>query len=252
MRLYGNMEGVIGNADMQMKDKLTVLYEDNQVIVVLKPQGIPSQEDNSGDEDMLTIVREHIREKYAKEGNVYLGLVHRLDRPTGGVMVFARTSKAAARLTEQIKEGSMEKRYLAVLTERPNEKKARLTHYLMKDMSKNIVKVVPMSTEGAKKAVLDYNVIEDDDSGLHLADIRLHTGRSHQIRVQMATVGAPLYGDVKYGKGPKANLALWAYELSFKHPTLDKVMRFRVYPPATKPWTYFNIERHLGIITPKD
>lgn len=239
---------------MENKD-LTVLYEDNHVIVVLKPQGIPSQADNSGDEDMLTVVKEYIREKYRKPGNVYLGLVHRLDRPTGGVMVFARTSKAAARLSEQIKEGTVEKRYLAVLSAKPNEKKASLTHYLVKDQANNIAKVVPMTTDGAKKAVLEYNVIEDnDDNGLYLADVRLYTGRGHQIRVQMSTIGAPLYGDVKYGGRTAAygNLALWAYELSFRHPTTDKTMRFRVFPPDTKPWSLFNIDKHLGIITPKD
>lgn len=236
-----------------MKEELKVLYEDNHVIVVLKPQGIPSQADKSGDDDMLGIVKAYIKEKYLKEGNVYLGLVHRLDRPTGGVMVFARTSKAAARLSDQIREGVMEKRYLAVLTAKPNAKKARLTHYLVKDQANNMVKVVPMTTDGAKKAILDYNVIEDSAEGLYLADIELHTGRSHQIRVQMSTVGAPLYGDVKYGASAAyGNLALWAYELCFRHPTTNKILRFRVYPPETKPWSLFNIEKHLGFITPKN
>ena len=182
-------------------EDITILYEDNHLLVVIKPQGVPSQSDKSGDEDMLSLLKAYIKEKYAKPGNVYLGLVHRLDRPTGGVMVFAKTSKAAARITEQIKDGTFSKRYLAVLTAKPQIKRSRLTHYLLKDQANNIVKVVPMTTTGAKKAVLDYNIIEDsDEEGLCLADIRLHTGRSHQIRVQMSTVGCPLYGDVKYGK----------------------------------------------------
>lgn len=235
-----------------MEQELTVLFEDNHIIVVVKPQGIPSQADASGDEDMLSLVKAHIKAKYDKPGNVYLGLVHRLDRPTGGVMVFAKTSKAAARLTEQIQSGSMEKRYLAVLSAKPNEKKARLTHYLVKDTANNMVKVVPMTTEGAKKAVLDYNVLEDSE-GLYLADVRLLTGRGHQIRVQMATIGCPLYGDVKYGKNqPLGRFALWSYDLKFRHPTTNDIMRFRVFPPQKMPWTLFNLERHIGVVKPRD
>ncbi len=238
---------------MDYKD-LTILYEDNHVIVVVKPQGLPSQADKSGDDDMLGLLKSYVKDKYDKPGNVYLGLVHRLDRPTGGVMVFARTSKAAARLSEQIKDGTFSKKYLAVLTARPQEKKGRLTHYLYKDQANNIVRVVPMTTEGAKKAVLDYNILEDnDEAGLYLADIRLFTGRSHQIRVQMSTVGCPLYGDVKYGKNQPANsFSLWSYDLSFRHPTTDKIMTFRIFPPDKSPWTLFNLERYIGIVKPRD
>lgn len=236
---------------MDCKD-IKILYEDNHLLVAVKPQGVPSQSDSSGDEDMLSLLKSYIKEKYDKSGNVYLGLVHRLDRPTGGVMVFARTSKAAARLTEQIKNGTVEKKYLAVLSAMPGEKKARLTHYLLKDSSTNTVKVVPMTTEGAKKAVLDYNVIEkDEEDGICLADIRLHTGRGHQIRVQMSTIGCPLYGDIRYGKNqPYGGLALWSYELSFRHPVTDKRMVYRVFPPEVFPWTAFNLERHIGMVKP--
>ncbi|MBR6788737.1 MAG: RluA family pseudouridine synthase [Clostridia bacterium] len=235
-------------------EDITILYEDNHLLVVIKPQGVPSQSDKSGDEDMLSLLKAYIKEKYAKPGNVYLGLVHRLDRPTGGVMVFAKTSKAAARITEQIKDGTFSKRYLAVLTAKPQIKRSRLTHYLLKDQANNIVKVVPMTTTGAKKAVLDYNIIEDsDEEGLCLADIRLHTGRSHQIRVQMSTVGCPLYGDVKYGKNqPNGVFSLWAYDLSFKHPTTDKTMSFRVFPEDKHPWKLFNLDKHIGIVKPRD
>lgn len=238
---------------MTHKD-LTILFEDNHIIVALKPQGIPSQGDNTGDADMLTIIKQYLKEKYDKPGNVYLGLVHRLDRPTGGVMVFAKTSKAAARLSEQIAEGEFSKKYLAVTTKRPQEKAGRLTHYLYKDMASNTVKVVPMSTEGAKKAVLDYNDLEDDnDEGLHLLDIKLHTGRTHQIRVQLATIGCPVYADAKYGEAVSgARLALWAYDLSFNHPTTGKIMSFRVFPPDAYPWKLFNLERQIGIMRPKD
>ena len=130
---------------------IEILYEDNHLLVVVKPQGVPSQADKSGDEDMLGMLKAYLKEKYDKPGNVYLGLVHRLDRPTGGVMVFAKTSKSASRLTEQIKDGTLSKRYLAVLTARPAEKRGRLTHYLVKDEASNMVRVAPMTTEGAKR-----------------------------------------------------------------------------------------------------
>ena len=144
-------------------EDLIVLYEDNQVVVVVKPQNVPSQADITGDLDMLTIVKNYIGKKYNKTGNVFIGLVHRLDRPTGGVMVFARTSKSAARLSEQIKEGELEKKYLAVVNNRLRDKRGRLVNYLIKDEDNNIVKVVPAAIEGAKKAVLDYNTLEYAD-----------------------------------------------------------------------------------------
>ena len=235
-------------------EDIKILYEDNHLIVALKPQGVPSQSDSSGDEDMLSLLKAYVKDKYSKPGDAYLGLVHRLDRPTGGVMVFARTSKAAARLSDQIKDGTLQKRYLAVVTARPGEKRARLTHWLLKDGATNLVKVVPMTTDGAKKAVLDYNVVEDnDENGLYLVDVKLHTGRSHQIRVQMATIGCPIYGDVKYGKNqPNCAFSLWSYDLSFRHPTTDKLMSFRVFPPEKYPWTLFNLEKHIGIVKPRD
>lgn len=236
---------------MDYKD-ITILYEDNHLLVVIKPQGVPSQEDSSEDKDMLSLLKEYIKEKYNKPGNVYLGLVHRLDRPTGGLMVFARTSKAAARLSAQIVEGELEKKYLVVLASSPAQHRDRLVNYLAKDASRNMVKIVPMATEGAKKAVLDYNII-DEKEGLALADVRLHTGRSHQIRVQFASIGCPLYGDVKYGKNqPNIGLSLWSYSLRFIHPTTEKIMTFRAYPPEKFPWTIFNVEREVGITRPTD
>ncbi len=185
---------------------MDILYEDNHVIVVLKPQNVPSQADESGDKDMLTMVKEYIKEKYNKPGNVYVGLVHRLDRPTGGVMVFAKTSKAAARLTEQFKNKEAEKTYFAVVCGTLKAKQTKLVNYLLKDEKNNIVKVVPMATTGAKRAELDYTVLEEKD-GFSLLKVKLETGRGHQIRVQLSTIGNPIYGDQKYGKDmPKANL----------------------------------------------
>ena len=233
-------------------EDLTILHEDNHIIVVLKPQNIPSCEDSSKDKDMLTIIKEYIKETYDKKGNVYLGLVHRLDRPTGGVMVFAKSSKAAARLSEQMKDGDFEKRYFAVTVGVPKEEKATLTHYMKKNAVNNMVYVCPSTVEGAKFAELEYQTLEVKDS-LSLNDIRLHTGRSHQIRVQMNAIGCPVYGDMRYGgeKAKKGFLALWAYYLSFTHPVSKERMVFRVQPPKENiPWNIFDTERSVKIIKP--
>ena len=233
-------------------EDLIILHEDNHVIVVLKPQNIPSCEDESKDRDMLTIIKDYIKVKYDKPGNVYLGLVHRLDRPTGGVMVFAKSSKAAARLSEQIKDGDFEKRYFAVLVGTPKEEKATLTHYMKKNAINNMVYVCPPTVSGAKFAELEYEVAQKTEN-LSLVDVRLHTGRSHQIRVQMNAIGTPIYGDMRYGgeKAVKGNLALWAYYLAFTHPVTKERMVFRVQPPKdVNPWTNFNTERAITIIKP--
>ncbi len=233
-------------------EDLIILHEDNHIIVVLKPQNVPSCEDESKDKDMLTIIKEYIKTTYNKQGNVYLGLVHRLDRPTGGVMVFAKSSKAAARLSEQLKSGDFEKRYFAVLVGTPKEEKATLTHYMKKNTVNNMVYVCPPTVQGAKFAELEYSVVENHD-GLSLADVRLHTGRSHQIRVQMSAIGNPLYGDMRYGgeKAKKGHLALWAYYLSFTHPVSKERMVFRVQPPKdVTPWQIFDTERAVKIIKP--
>lgn len=233
-------------------EDLVILHEDNHIIVVLKPQNVPSCEDESKDLDMLSMIKEYIRVTYNKQGNVYLGLVHRLDRPTGGVMVFAKSSKAAARLSEQMREGDFEKRYFATLVGVPKEEKATLTHYMKKNAINNTVYVCPPTVAGAKFAELEYEIVAEKD-GLSLADIRLHTGRSHQIRVQMSSIGTPVYGDMRYGgeKAKKGYLALWAYYLSFTHPVSKEKMVFRVQPPKeVVPWTLFDTERTVTIIKP--
>ena len=236
------------------KEDLVILHEDNHVIVVLKPQNIPTCEDASKDLDMLTIIKDYIKKTYNKQGNVYLGLVHRLDRPTGGVMVFAKSSKAAARLSEQLKNGEFEKRYYTVLVGEPKEEKATLTHYLKKNAINNMVYVCPSSVEGAKFAELEYSVL-DKKEGLSLAEVRLHTGRSHQIRVQMNAIGTPVYGDMRYGgeKAKKGYLALWAYYLSFIHPVSKEKLVFRVQPPKENtPWNIFDTDRSVTIIKPEE
>ncbi|MBE5757645.1 MAG: RluA family pseudouridine synthase [Clostridiales bacterium] len=225
-------------------EELKVIYEDNHVIVVIKPQNIPTQEDESKDKDLLTMVKEYIKEKENKPGNVYVGMVHRLDRPTGGVMVFAKTSKAASRLTQEIQEGVLTKNYLAVVNGKPREKRSKLVNYLQKNARTNTVMVVPELTTGAKRAELNYEVIEEKEK-VSLVKVELITGRSHQIRVQMKHIGCPIYGDVRYGGDKLAkghNLALWSYELKFVHPTTKENMTFKVYPnEEITPWNVFNL-----------
>ena len=230
-------------------EKLNVLYEDNQIIVVLKPQNIPTQSDVSGSEDMLSLVKKYVKEKYQKEGEAFIGLVHRLDRPTGGVMVFARNSKSAKRLAEQFKNHTTEKIYYAVTTKVVREKSKTLVNYLEKNEKENIVKVVPMLSSGAKKAELTYMELENNGQ-MSLLEVKILTGRSHQIRVQLSTLGYPLYGDGKYGKNKDVttkNLGLWAGKLSFIHPTTKEKMVFMACPDTEKePWKNFRMEKYFA------
>ncbi|ANE47902.1 pseudouridine synthase [Paenibacillus swuensis] len=218
---------------------IQVIYEDNHVLVVDKPVNIPSQEDDSGDLDMLRLLKQDLKIRYDKPGNVYLGLVQRLDRPVGGVMVFAKTSKAASRLSDQVRTRVLHKEYVAVVHGLlPQQTQLKVTHSLLKDTSVNTVKVVPAGTEGAKVAVLDYMVLGVSD-GFSLVKITLHTGRPHQIRVQMAALGCPLYGDQKYGASvnkPGQQIALWSTLLSFPHPVTKEQLVHRSYPPQEHPW----------------
>lgn len=182
------------------KDNMKVIYEDNQIIVVEKEPNIPSQADKTGDIDMLTLVKQYIKEKYNKPGEVYIGLVHRLDRPVGGVMVFARTSKAASRLSEQVRNKTLQKTYIAVVDGKIEPNKGILEDYLYKDERNNISKVVNKDKKNAKLAKLEYEVLSyDEKRDLTTVKIKLHTGRHHQIRVQFANFGHSLFGDQKYG-----------------------------------------------------
>jgi len=191
----------------EIEQQFTILYEDNHIVVVVKPRNIPSQADKTGDLDLLSLIREYIRLKYDKPGNVYVGLVHRLDRPTGGAMVFAKTDKAAARLCEQIRNGEIQKKYFAITVGTPREKQGRIQSYLVKDERNNMVKAYPAAVANGKLAVLDYKVL-DTGEGLSLVDINLLTGRSHQARVQLAGLGTPIYGDHKYGARQITNYKL--------------------------------------------
>ena len=223
-------------------EKLEILYEDNHIIVVEKKPNIPSQGDKSGSIDLLTMVKEYIKEKYNKPGNVYVGLVHRLDRPVGGVMVFAKTSKAASRLSNQIREKTIKKTYLAVVdgSFKKENKKGVLEDYLYKDERNNISKVVKKDKKGSKYAKLDYEVIDyKPDKDLSLLRINLHTGRHHQIRLQLANIGHSIFGDQKYGvRGKGKQIALWAYRLEIEHPITKEKMKFEKYPEANGTWKW--------------
>ncbi len=227
---------------MTSKD-LSVLYEDNHIIVVFKPQNVPCCEDSSGDKDLLTIIKEYVKENENKPGNAYVGLVHRLDRVTGGVMVYAKTSKAASRLSEQMRNGDFEKKYLTIVVGKPRQEKATLVNYLKKNSINNMVYCCQQTEEGAKYAELEYKTVATKQN-VSLLDIKLHTGRTHQIRVQMAFMGTPVYGDMRYGgeKAVKGKICLWAYSLKFTHPVSKERMVFKVEPPKDNtPWNLFEI-----------
>ncbi len=227
---------------------MDILYEDNSILVVNKPQGVPSQADSSGSMDMLSMVKDYVKQKYNKPGNAYIGLVHRLDRPTGGVMVFARNSKSAARLTSQIESGQLDKTYFAVCEGVPVNSSGTLINYLKKDEKENKVSIVPQAEDGAKRAELSYKVLEKSGQ-FSLIKIKLKTGRSHQIRVQLAAIKCPIVGDQKYSKNPKkVPLNLFAVELKFLHPVSKDSMVFRAYPPEENfAWNKFNLEKYLGL-----
>lgn len=217
---------------------LKVIYEDNHIIVVEKPANIPSQGDKTGDLDMLTIIKAYLKEKYNKPGNVYLGLVHRLDRPVGGVMVFAKTSKAASRLSEQVREKVFKKKYLVIVNGKFEEKKGTLKDYLLKNERLNKSRVVEEGTKNSKYAELDYEVLKyDKEQNLSLLKIDLHTGRHHQIRVQLSSRDHSIYGDAKYnGRGSARQLYLWAYELTIQNVISKEEMTFTSIPEKQKAW----------------
>lgn len=216
-----------------MKNDLEILYEDNHIIVVVKPFNILSQSDDTKDIDMLTLIKSYLKEKYNKPGNVYLGLIHRLDRPTGGIMVFAKTSKAASRLSKQIRLNLFTKKYLAIVNGYFDEKVGVFEDYILKKEDNSSV----ISNLG-KYAKLEYEVLKEK-SNLSLVNILLHTGRHHQIRVQFASRNHPLYGDQRYGKSSKKQLALFAYYLSFNHPVTKEKLEFIKYPDKVGIWKEF-------------
>lgn len=221
-----------------MKNNLKVIYEDNHIIVVEKIVNIPSQADKTGDEDMLSLIKAYLKEKYNKPGNVYLGLVHRLDRPVGGVMVFAKTSKAASRLSEEVRNKTFQKEYLVICNGKMDKEKDTLVDYLWKDEKKNTSYVVKPTKKNAKQAILDYEVIKyDKEQDLSVLKINLHTGRHHQIRVQLSSRMHAIYGDNKYhGRGAGTGICLWAYKLTIVHPVTKEQMTFKDLPEQKGMW----------------
>lgn len=207
---------------------ISILYCDNHVLVAIKPPNVPSQADASGDMDMLTLMKAYVKEAYNKPGAVYLGLVHRLDRPVGGLMAFARTSKAAARLSEQLRTHTMQRGYLAIVRgDAPD--------------SAHLEDLLERPDGPPQQALLSYTCLARGE-GLSLLRVALETGRKHQIRIQLTRAGYPIWGDARYGNGrPGEQIALWGTSLTLAHPTTKEALSFTADPPDAFPWHIFNI-----------
>ena len=233
-----------------MNEKLKVIYEDNHILVVEKPPNVPSQSDKTNDIDMLTICKKYIKEKYNKPGNVYLGLVQRIDRQVGVIMIFAKTSKSASRLSNQVREKTFKKKYLAVVDGKPENKTGILENYLYKDERNNISKVVNKDKKNAKYAKLEYElIVYDEVKNLSLLSINLYTGRHHQIRVQLSNFGHSIFGDQKYGtRGKGKQIALWAYELEIEHPITKEKMTFKDLPENKGTWSILKRIKSISTI----
>lgn len=219
--------------------KVEILHEDSDILVCIKPVGMPVQGDKSRDVDLLTYLKHYIFEKEEMDEEPYLAMIHRLDRPVGGVMVFAKNQDAAAKLSDQVQDGTMVKFYQAILTGELPQESGTLKDYLLKDGKTNTTKVVKKGTKGAKRAILDYEVLdvfETDQGILTYVLIELLTGRHHQIRVQMASRGAGIYGDTKYNsqfmktKKQYQQIALFATRLEFEHPSSGEHLVFKCEP----------------------
>ncbi len=223
--------------DGKVMNKLKILYEDNHIIVVVKPYNVLSQGDNTGDISIMEMIKSYIKEKYNKPGNVYLGLVHRLDRPVGGIMVFAKTSKAAGRLCKAFNEHSITKKYLAIVKGKMSKDRDTLIDYIDKDKNGNAF----ISKDG-KKAILDYEVLEyNKKKDCSLISVNLKSGRHHQIRIQFASRGHYLLGDQRYGVQDNKQISLFAYYLFFVHPVTKEVLEFKIFPEKENYWTIFTL-----------
>ena len=222
--------------DGKIMSNLNILYEDNHLIVVVKPANIPSQKDSSNDLDLLTMVKDYIKEKYHKPGNVYIGLVHRLDRPVSGIMVFARTSKAASRLCKDFNEHKIIKKYLAIVHGKVDNSGELIDKIEKGKDGKSFV------SPNGKEAILDYELLDyNRENDCSLVSINLKTGRHHQIRVQFASRGHYLLGDQRYGVADNKQISLFSYYLSFTHPVSKEIMEFKVLPDKENYWTLFTM-----------
>ncbi|WP_058486119.1 RluA family pseudouridine synthase [Defluviitalea phaphyphila] len=231
---------------------INIIYEDSYIMVVEKPPKIPSQRDKTGNIDMLSLIKNYLKEKYPRAKNPYIGLIHRLDRPVGGLMVFAKTKQANAKLSKQIQDREFKKEYLVVICGKPEQEKGELVDYLIKNQRRNISKVVSKETKGAKEAILEYELVDSmnvEEEILSLIKVNLKTGRHHQIRVQLSNAGLPIWGDTKYNdffKNKKGwfQIALWAFRLDFFHPKTNKLCSFKLNPKGY-PFELFNIEKYF-------
>ncbi len=217
---------------------LDIIFEDNHLIVINKPVGRLVQGDSTGDEPLSETLKTYIKNKYNKPGNVYLGVVHRLDRPTSGVLVFAKTSKALSRLNKQFSERQTQKIYWAMVKNKPEQNQARLVHYLKRNPKQNKSYAYPKEISDSKQAILKYNILKSLDH-YHLLEIELETGRHHQIRSQLSYIGCPIKGDLKYGakrSNPDGGIHLHAIKLCFIHPTKKEKMCFEANLPEDKLW----------------
>lgn len=221
-------------------NKINILFEDNHLLIVEKPCNMPVQQDESKDPDLLTCLKEDLKLRYNKPGNVYLGLVHRLDRPVGGIMIFAKTSKAASRLSDQIRTHQFQKTYRAVINFNDIKRQDTLCDYLKKDHRTNTSRVTSKTDPQGKESILSYSVLSTFEN-LAYIEIALKTGRSHQIRVQFSSRNHALWGDHRYNPAAKENqqIALWAYSCKFLHPITKQIMEFQIDPPDKIPWNYF-------------
>lgn len=229
-------------AEESINSAFDILYEDNHLIAVNKRAGEITQGDCTGDTPLPEKVKAYLKEKYHKPGNVYLGVVHRLDRPVSGIVIFAKTSKALSRMNEQFREDRVKKVYHAIVEQSPKQPSATLRNWLLKNQKQNKSYIVPEGTKGAKKAVLDYSTIGHSDR-YTLLEVALKTGRHHQIRVQLGSVGAVIRGDLKYGAKrslPNGSISLHARAVSFIHPVTKDVIEITApYPKDDALWAFF-------------
>lgn len=225
-----------------------IMYEDNHILVVNKPTGIPTQDDESGDTSLFDKVKNYIRITYDKPGEVYLGLVHRLDRPVSGIVLFAKTSKAAARLSEMIKNRNIEKTYLAIVENKPSQMRGEIKCFIWKDNATNKSYCSEKPKKGGKEALLHYKVLSNINKDW-LLEVKPVTGRSHQIRSQLSWIGCPIIGDSKYGSKIPLNdrsICLQAHKLSFIHPVKKEPIEIQALDPKNKFWDKFDLRNLKG------
>jgi 23S rRNA pseudouridine1911/1915/1917 synthase len=218
-----------------------ILYEDNHLIAVNKLPSEIVQGDKTGDEPLSEALKRYLKEKYHKPGNVFLGVIHRLDRPVSGVVVFAKTGKALARMNELVKQRALQKTYWAVVKNKPPQPEGKLIHYLTRNTKQNKSYVSKTPKPESKEAVLSYRLLASGER-YHLLEVDLHTGRHHQIRAQLAAIGCPIKGDLKYGfprSNPDASISLHARKVCFVHPVKKEKVEIVADPPSEKLWNYF-------------